>query len=199
MPKQHRDVVVLVLAGAQINALVSTSQTVVITPATQTEPAVSAEHLTLVYLDPKAEAPRMTGDQLRDSIKTIFDVVPLELNPGRGWKNVDQDAETAAKVREISAGFKSMLDNSQKAADEKFTEVQQQLWDAKAKLKAQDEVGKVGAVGGQIPIQTKSDEQAAADLADPSVAVPGTVANEAQVAVEVPAAQPDPLAGATAK
>lgn len=87
MGKQHRDFVIYVNNGVAINALVAVSRGVFF-PATQTEPAKTIEHLTLVYLDPAAQANIMTGDQLRNSIKTVFDVAPLGDGVVTGWKDV---------------------------------------------------------------------------------------------------------------
>lgn len=93
--KSHRDFAVYVRNGVEINALVAVSHPVTY-PATETveegvlvqNPAVTVEHLTLVYLDPKAEAQRPTGDQLRNSIKIEFDVPPLTEGKVYGWKDV---------------------------------------------------------------------------------------------------------------
>lgn len=84
---KHRDFVTYVRNGVEINALVAVSQTIT-TPATQEKPAFTTEHLTLVYLDPASEAARMTGDQLRASIKTVFDVAPLVEGAVNGWKEI---------------------------------------------------------------------------------------------------------------
>lgn len=85
--KQHRDFVILVKNGVEINALVAMTQDVT-TPATQEVPAFTTEHLTLVYLDPASARPRQTGDQLRASIQTVFDVPPLTQGRTTGWKDV---------------------------------------------------------------------------------------------------------------
>lgn len=87
MSKSHRDFVVFVKNGVEINALVAMTQDVT-TPATQEVPAFTTEHLTLVYLDPASARPRQTGDQLRASIQTVFDVPPLTEGRTTGWKDV---------------------------------------------------------------------------------------------------------------
>lgn len=87
MSKSHRDFCVYVRGGIAINALVAVSRDVYF-PATQTEPAKTIEHLTLVYLDPSAASNTMTGDQLRNSIKTEFDVPPLGDGQVTGWKDI---------------------------------------------------------------------------------------------------------------
>jgi hypothetical protein len=87
MSKSHRDFVVYVKNGVEINALVAISHEVT-TPATQTMPAFVTEHLTLVYLDPGAASQRPSGDQLRNSIKIDFDVAPLVSGKTFGWKDV---------------------------------------------------------------------------------------------------------------
>lgn len=99
MSKSHRDFVVFVKNGVEINALVAISQDVT-TPATQEQPAVTIEHLTLVYLDPTAASQRPTGDQLRSSIKLEFDVAPLVEGKITGWKDV-----VSSDVRQVEPIF----------------------------------------------------------------------------------------------
>jgi hypothetical protein len=85
--KSHKDFVVYVKNGVEINALVAISHPVTF-PATQDRPAVTVEHLTLVYLEPGTENQRPSGDQLRNSVKTAFDVPPLTEGLNFGWKDV---------------------------------------------------------------------------------------------------------------
>lgn len=88
MAKSHRDFVVYVKNGVEINALVAISHEVT-KVATQTETATTVEHLTLVSLDPGAASQRPSGDQLRNSIKLDFDVPPLTEGKAYGWKDVE--------------------------------------------------------------------------------------------------------------
>lgn len=97
--KQHRDFVSYVRNGVAINALVAFSHEV-FTPATQTVPASTVEHLTLVYLDPTAASSGIqTGEQLRSSVKTEFSVPPLTEGKVNGWKEVDEYSLFPASVR----------------------------------------------------------------------------------------------------
>lgn len=88
MSKQQGDFITYVRNGAAINALVAFSRDVY-TPATQTVPASTVEHLTLVYLDPSAASSGIqTGEQLRSSVKTEFSVPPLTEGKVNGWKDL---------------------------------------------------------------------------------------------------------------
>lgn len=129
--KQHRDFVIYVRNGVAINALVAFSRAV-FTPATQTVPASTVEHLTLVYLDPSSSSTQ-TGEQLRSSIKTEFSVPPLVEGRVNGWKDVADDdgqlAFTAAiQWREYAAALENgMIADGHKhlvriASDEARTE-----------------------------------------------------------------------------
>lgn len=88
MSKQQGDFITYVRNGVAINALVAFSRDVY-TPATQTVPASTVEHLTLVYLDPTAASSGIqTGEQLRSSIKVEFSVPPLTEGKVNGWKDL---------------------------------------------------------------------------------------------------------------
>lgn len=97
MSKQQGDFITYVRNGAAINALVAFSRDVY-TPATQTVPASTVEHLTLVYLDPSAASSGIqTGEQLRSSVKTEFSVAPLTEGKVNGWKDVGPDGPPPAQ------------------------------------------------------------------------------------------------------
>jgi hypothetical protein len=94
MAKQHRDFVILVRGTEEINALVAVSHAVA-TPATQTTPAFTTEHLTLVYLDPTAEGNSQSGEGLRNSVRIQIDVPPVDNGRHFGWKDVTDYNVTA--------------------------------------------------------------------------------------------------------
>lgn len=112
--KQHRDFVLYVRNGVAINALVAFSHEV-FTPATQTVPASTVEHLTLVYLDPIAAGNGIqTGEQLRSSIKVEFSVAPLTEGKVNGWKETgllepqtDEEIAAIGAAEELAAYQKS--------------------------------------------------------------------------------------------
>lgn len=116
---KHRDLVIYVRNGVEINALVATTQDV-FTPATQEREAFTTEHLTLVYLDPSSEAARLTGDQLRASIKTAFDVPPMVEGAVNGWKPTENDAiadDLIAQYRDRVQELEAKLAGTPSAAD----------------------------------------------------------------------------------
>lgn len=116
MSKQHRDFVTYVRNGVAINALVAFSHDIY-TPATQTEPAVTVEHLTLVYLDPAAASNSIpTGDQLRGSIKTEFSVPPLADGLVNGWKDVPYADEHIDALESIAGSLGILKDNPEDRA-----------------------------------------------------------------------------------
>ena len=86
MSKKYGDFVVYERNGVEINALVAISHDVY-TPATQEAPAYSTEHLTIAYLDPESSA-ASSGEQVRNSLKTQFDVRPMVEGLAIGWKDV---------------------------------------------------------------------------------------------------------------
>ena len=85
--------VTYVRQGVAINALVAASREVY-TPATQETPAFTTEHLDVVYLEPGAGSSSMSGQQLRDSIKTQFSVPPLTPGAVNGWSGLPPAHET---------------------------------------------------------------------------------------------------------
>lgn len=117
MSKQHRDFVILVRGGVEINALVAVSHDV-FTPATQTEPATTVEHLTIVYLEPAAGGnTQQTGEALRNSIKVQIDVPPVDVGKHFGWKEVPNMTAVATPEEEAAFALRKSSGDDQNAGD----------------------------------------------------------------------------------
>ena len=135
MSKKQSDFVVYVRNSVLIQALVAFSRQV-FTPATQTEPASSVEHLTLVYLDPAANSLVPTGEQLRNAIKVETDVPPLVEGKMNGWAEVlDSHKQPPADEDRIEGSPREVIDAVQfGAASEEIAHLRKELADAEADL-----------------------------------------------------------------
>lgn len=87
MSKQHRDFVILVKGKDEINALVVFSHTVT-TPATQTEPAVDTEYLTVIYTNSVDGAAWPSKDKILQNLQVEMSVPPVGAGKFFGWKDV---------------------------------------------------------------------------------------------------------------